>query len=45
MTSNAVAKMAMAIGAGSRGFSLRMAPGLIAPMAAAWAFAIPTLFR
>ncbi|MBB4199290.1 hypothetical protein CCR94_21285 [Rhodoblastus sphagnicola] len=45
MTSNAVAKMAMAMGAGSRGFALRMSPGLIAPIAAAWAVAVPTLFR
>ena len=45
MTSNAVAKMAMAIGAGSRGFALRMTPGLIAPMAAAWAVATLTLLR
>jgi uncharacterized membrane protein (DUF4010 family) len=45
MTSNAVAKMAMAMGAGSRGFALRMSPGLIAPIAAAWAVAIPTLFQ
>jgi uncharacterized membrane protein (DUF4010 family) len=45
MTSNAVAKMAMAIGAGSRGFALRMTPGLIAPIAAAWAAAAPILFQ
>lgn len=45
MTSNTAAKMAMAIGAGSRGFALRIAPGLIAPIAAAWAVAAPTLFR
>jgi uncharacterized membrane protein (DUF4010 family) len=45
MTSNAVAKMAMAIGAGSRGFALRMTPGLIAPVAAAWAVAAPRLFQ
>jgi uncharacterized membrane protein (DUF4010 family) len=45
MTSNAVAKMAMAIGAGSPGFALRMTPGLIVFMAAAWAAAAPTLFQ
>jgi uncharacterized membrane protein (DUF4010 family) len=45
MTSNAVAKIAMAMGAGSRGFALRMTPGLIAPMAAALAAAAPTLFQ
>lgn len=44
MTSNAVAKLAMAIGTGSRGFALRVAPGLIVPIAAAWAIAIPTAF-
>ncbi len=45
MTSNAVAKVAMAIGAGSRGFALRVAPGLIVPIASAWAVAMPTAFR
>jgi uncharacterized membrane protein (DUF4010 family) len=45
MTSNAAAKIAMAIGAGSRGFALRVTPGLIAPMAAAWAVAAPTVFQ
>jgi uncharacterized membrane protein (DUF4010 family) len=44
MTSNAVAKIAMAIGAGSRGFALRVTPGLIVPIAAAWAVAVPTVF-
>jgi uncharacterized membrane protein (DUF4010 family) len=45
MTSNAVAKIAMAFGAGSRGFALRITPGLVAPMTAAWAAAAPTVFR
>jgi uncharacterized membrane protein (DUF4010 family) len=45
MTSNAVAKMAMAISAGSPGFALRMAPGLIASIAAAWAASAPILFQ
>ncbi len=44
MTSNAVAKFAMAIGTGSRGFVLRVTPGLIAPIAAAWAVAILMVF-
>jgi uncharacterized membrane protein (DUF4010 family) len=39
MTSNTVAKLGMAIVAGSRGFALRIAPGLAGPMAAAWAVA------
>ena len=45
MTSNTVAKIAMAIGGGSRGFALRIAPGLVAPIAAAWAVAFLTVFR
>ena len=45
MTSNAVAKIAMAIGAGSRGFALRVTPGLILPTAAAWAVAAATVLR
>ena len=45
MTSNTVAKLAMAMGAGSRGFAQRIAPGLVAPMAAAWAVAFLTVFR
>jgi uncharacterized membrane protein (DUF4010 family) len=45
MTSNAVAKIAMAIGAGSRGFALRVTPGLIVPIAVAWAVAAQALFR
>ena len=44
MTSNAVAKLAMAIGAGSRIFVLRVTPGLIVPIVAAWAVAIPMVF-
>jgi|SRR5271166_644963 uncharacterized membrane protein (DUF4010 family) len=43
MTSNAVAKIAMAIGTGSRAFALRITPGLVAPIAAAWAVATPTV--
>jgi uncharacterized membrane protein (DUF4010 family) len=39
ITSNAVAKLAMAFGAGSRGFALRITPGIVAPVAAAWAVA------
>ncbi len=45
MTSNAVAKIVMAVGAGSRGYVLRIAPGLILPIVAAWAVALPTAFR
>ena len=45
MTSNAVAKIAMAFGAGSRGFALRITPGLVAPVTVAWAAAAPTVFR
>jgi len=44
MTSNAAAKITMAIGAGSRGFALRVTPGLIVPVAAAWVVALPTAF-
>jgi uncharacterized membrane protein (DUF4010 family) len=45
MTSNAAAKIAMAIGAGSSGYALRVTPGLIVPIVAAWAVATPTIFR
>ena len=45
MTSNTVAKLAMAIGGGSRGFALRIAPGLLAPIVAAWVVAVLTVFR
>ena len=43
LTSNALAKIAMAIGAGSRAFALRIIPGLVAPIAAAWAIAASTV--
>jgi uncharacterized membrane protein (DUF4010 family) len=45
MTSNAAAKVAMAIGTGSRGFAMRVTPGLIMPIAAAWAVAAPAVFK
>ena len=45
VTSNAVAKIAMAFGAGSRGFALRITPGIVAPVAAAWAVAALTALR
>ena len=45
MTSNSAAKITMAIGGGSRGFALRIAPGLVAPIAAAWAVAVLTALR
>ena len=44
MTSNMLAKIAMAIGSGSRSFALRVTPGLIAPIAAAWAVAVFSLW-
>jgi uncharacterized membrane protein (DUF4010 family) len=44
MTSNAAAKIAMATGVGSRAFALRITPGVVAPIAAAWAVAVPTVF-
>jgi uncharacterized membrane protein (DUF4010 family) len=44
LTSNTAAKIAVAFGAGSRGFALRITPGLVAPVAAAWAVAAPTVF-
>jgi uncharacterized membrane protein (DUF4010 family) len=43
MTSNTLAKSAMAIGAGSREFSMRTIPGLVLSMAAAWAAALPVI--
>jgi uncharacterized membrane protein (DUF4010 family) len=45
MTSNTVAKIVMAIGAGSRGFAVRITPGLVVSIAAAWAVAVLTVFR
>ena len=45
MTSNTAAKLAMAIGGGSPGFALRIAPGLLAPIVAAWGVAVLTVFR
>ena len=45
MTSNAIAKIVMAVGAGSRGFALRIAPALVLSMAAAWAVAVPVMFQ
>lgn len=36
MTSNACAKIAMAFIVGSRGFALRIAPGIVLSLAAAW---------
>jgi uncharacterized membrane protein (DUF4010 family) len=45
MTSNAVAKGVMAVGAGSRGFALRVIPGLVLSMASAWGVALATTLR
>lgn len=42
VTSNTVAKIIMAAGVGSRGFVLRLTPGIVASIAATWAAAIPT---
>jgi len=39
MTTNAAAKIAMALGVGSRGFALRIVPGVALSMLAAWAAA------
>ncbi len=39
MTTNACAKIAMAIGVGSRAFAHRLVPGIVLSMAAAWAVA------
>ena len=44
MTSNTIAKVAMAIGTGSRAFVLRIVPGLVLSIAAAWAAAMQTIF-
>jgi uncharacterized membrane protein (DUF4010 family) len=43
MTSNAIAKIAMAVGAGQRGFALRVVPGIVLSIAAAWAAGTPTI--
>ncbi len=40
VTSNTVSKLVMARGVGSQGFLLRIAPGVVAPVAAAWAVAL-----
>jgi uncharacterized membrane protein (DUF4010 family) len=45
MSSNALAKGVMAVGAGSRGFALRIVPGLVLSMASAWGAALATTLR
>jgi uncharacterized membrane protein (DUF4010 family) len=40
MTSNAIAKIVMAFGTGRRGFALRVVPGIILSMVAAWGVAL-----
>ena len=47
ITSNAIAKIVMAVGAGYRGFALRIAPALLLSMAWAWAWAVavPVMFQ
>jgi uncharacterized membrane protein (DUF4010 family) len=43
MTSNAMAKIVMAVGAGGRGFALRIVPGIVLSIAAAWAGGLPMI--
>jgi uncharacterized membrane protein (DUF4010 family) len=43
MSANAIAKIAMATGLGSGAFVIRLVPGLILSMAAAWAATIPRM--
>lgn len=43
MSCNALSKSVVAFGAGSAGYSLRVIPGIVLSMAAAWAFAVPAL--
>jgi len=45
MTSNTLAKIAVAVGMGSNGFAVRIVPGLILSIAAAWAVAALTMLR
>jgi uncharacterized membrane protein (DUF4010 family) len=44
MSCNAGSKTAMSLSAGSRGFALRIIPGLVLSTVAAWATLFPTLF-
>jgi hypothetical protein len=39
-----VAKVVMAVGAGGRGFALRIVPGIVLSIAAAWAGGMPMIF-
>ena len=45
MTSNAIAKIVMAVGAGSQGFALRIVPGIVLSIAAAWAVSALVISR
>ncbi|MBK7948425.1 MAG: MgtC/SapB family protein [Deltaproteobacteria bacterium] len=45
MSSNALAKIALAIGVGSRAYAVRIVPGIVLSIAAAWAVASFTLSR
>lgn len=45
MSSNALAKIAMAVGVGSRAYAVRIVPGVVLSIAAAWAVASFTLSR
>ena len=43
MTTNALAKVAMAVGTGERAFVARVVPGVALSLSAAWLAAMPTL--
>jgi uncharacterized membrane protein (DUF4010 family) len=45
MTSNGLAKVAIAAGTGSMAFAVRIVPGLALSIAAAWVVAVPMLLR
>jgi uncharacterized membrane protein (DUF4010 family) len=45
MTTNVIAKTGMALAAGSHGFALRIVPGLLLSIAAAWAVAAAVILR
>jgi hypothetical protein len=43
LASSVLATIAMVVGAGSRASPLRIVPGVVAPIAAAWTIAAPTV--
>lgn len=45
MTSNAVSKVVLTISVGPRGFAMRVAPGIVLSMAAAWSVMVIIIFR